>query len=122
LKHHAITSPVFELIETFEFDMTLGDDFWPTRVELYRADESPNLYRCRVWQAESYRVQSTFPQKNGLPAHKPSDEVVLVEYSSYLRCDWDPSSFEASSPQAARQLIEEALLAFLNHSTGMPAA
>ena len=121
MKHGAITSPIFELIETFEFDMTLGDDCWPTRVELYRAAENPTLYRCRVWQAESYRLQSTFPQEGGSPAHAPSDEVVLVEYSSYLRSDWDPSSFEASSPGAARKLVEEALMAFLNHATRAPA-
>ena len=122
VKHGAITSPIFELIETFEFDMTLADDCWPTRIELYRATESPNLYRCRVWQAESYRIQSTFPQAAGAPAHEPSDEVVLVEYSSYLRCDWNPSSFEASSPSAARELVEKALLAFLDHATGEPSA
>ncbi len=65
MKHRAMTSAVFELIQTFEFDMTLGDDSWPTRVELYQATTQPNLFRCRVWQAEFYRMQSTFPQNGG---------------------------------------------------------
>jgi len=119
LKHRAITSPVFELVATFEFDMTLGEDAsWPTRVELYQAAQEPNLFRCRVWQSELYRIQSTFPQIADVPAHEPSDELVLVDYSHYLRSSWDPWAFEADSPEAARRLVEQALLAFLDHATG----
>jgi hypothetical protein len=65
-------------------------------------------------------MQSTFPQRDGVPLHEPSDELVLVEYSSYLRRELDPSSFEADSPKEARELVERALLAFLDHSTGAP--
>ena len=119
-RHDAVTSPIFELIETFEFDMSLGDNSWPTRVELYRARKNEKLFRCRVWQAEHYRIQSVFPQRNGSPEHEPSDEMILVEYSSYLRCNWNPEGFEADSPEGARQLVENALLAFLDHSTGRP--
>ena len=93
MKHRAMTSAVFELIQTFEFDMTLGDDSWPTRVELYQATTQPNLFRCRVWQAEFYRMQSTFPQNGGFPAHAPSDELVLVDRSGHLRCTWDTTGF-----------------------------
>jgi hypothetical protein len=39
VKHRAMTSAVFELIQTFEFDMTLGDESWPTRVELHQATQ-----------------------------------------------------------------------------------
>jgi hypothetical protein len=121
-EHHAIKSPVFELIRVFEFDMDLGEDsFYPTRVELYRAGKPDDLYRCRVWQVEHYRIQSTFPQaEDGTHLHEPSDEEILVEYSAYLRCDWDPAGFRASSPEAARQMVEEALLAFLDHTTVRP--
>lgn len=121
MEHRAITSAVFEIVDTFEFDMSLGDDSWPTRVEIYQAAGNPHWFRCRVWQSESYRIQSTFPQAGGLPEHAPSDEVVLVDYSNYLRCDWEPSGFEASSPKEARQMVEAAILAFLDHSTGEPA-
>jgi len=63
VKHRAMTSAVFELIQTFEFDR-----------------------------------------------------------SGHLRCNWDTDVFEATSPNAARQLVEEALLAFLEHSAGEPIA
>jgi hypothetical protein len=120
MKHQAITSAVFTLIETFEFDVTLGDSSWPTRIELFRAIETPDLYRCHVWQVEHYRLQSTFPQKGGSPAFAPADEEILVEYSLYLKGDWDPAGFEASSPEDARRMVEDALLAFLDHATDTP--
>ena len=55
IKHPAITSPVFKLIRTLEFDLTRGDEMWPTRVELYQSLEKPKVFRCRLWQAENYR-------------------------------------------------------------------
>ncbi len=123
LQHPAVTSTVFELIQTFEFDMTLGEAFWPTRVELYRSESIPNLYRCRVWQCEHFRIQSTFSQKSADgPAHGSSDELILVDYSHYLTCDWNPAAFKASSPIEARELVEHALLAFLEHSSDVSSA
>jgi len=47
---------------------------------------------------------------------------VLVDRTGHLRCNWDANGFEATSPNAARQLVEEALLAFLEHSAGEPIA
>ncbi len=118
MEHRAITGAVFELVETFELDVCLVEESWPTRVEIYQAADRPDLFRCRVWQSESYRIQSTFPQSGGTPAHEPSDEVVLVDASHHLRCDWDPSAFEAGSAKHARRMVEDALLAFLDHATG----
>ena len=115
MKHPAITSTAFRLVETFELDVTLGDDSFPLRVELFGAADRSDLFRCRVWRGEHHRIQPTFPQRGGRPAHEPSDELILVDCTGDLRSAWDPAGFEADSPDAARRLIEEALSAFLDH-------
>ena len=119
LRHQAIRGPVFRLLEGFELDVALGDDEqFTVRIELLRSEADPELYRCRVWRSEHFRIQPTFPQDAGAPAHTPCDESLLVEDPSLLRASWDPDRFRAESPEQALARIQEALLAFLEHATG----
>ena len=91
---------VAELIRTFEFDITVGKQGFPTRVELYRSIEDGSVFPCRLWQEEFYTIQSRFPSdsKTNEPLHGPSDELILVG-SDDMRCDWNPDSFTANSPE-----------------------
>lgn len=82
----ATTSRTFESIRTLEVD-GCGDDSVTVRVELLRRVGDAGLYRCRVWRLESYRIQPTFPQTAGAPAHLPSDEEVLVSWTHALPAD-----------------------------------
>lgn len=45
------------------------------RLEVLRDGEG---FVGRVWRTEFFRLQPTFPQNAGAPAHEPSDEQVLV--------------------------------------------
>ena len=101
LNHSAITSPVFELVKTVQVDLSLLDETWPTRIEIFRDTERSDFFRCHVWQLERFRIQSTFPQERGKPAHHHSDHLLMV--------DWDGphiglyEDFVAASVDAALQ-------------------
>jgi len=116
-RHHTVPGPIFELIKTLEFEAEL-DESNPVRVELFRAIDPPNTYRARVWEIEHYRIQSTFPQDgNSQPAHDPSDEQILIEYSPMtVKGDWD--SFAAESDEEALGKFLKAYEAFLDHVAG----
>jgi len=80
IHHPAITSLVFELVKTVEVDLSLSDETWPTRIEVFRDTERVDFFRCHVWQLEPFRIQFTFPQEQGQPAHSPSDHLLMVEW------------------------------------------
>ena|SRR2546426_1006954 len=96
----AITSDIYELVRTIEFDMEMGDKFLPTRVEVFRDTQRKRHFRCHMWELEYYHVESTFSRdpKSKLPS-APSDEPILVERT------WELSSkfldFEAANAEAA---------------------
>src|SRR4051812_23940581 len=96
----AITSDVYELVKTIEFDMEVGEKFLPTRVEVFRDTQRKRHFRCHMWELEYYHVESTFSRdrRGGKPS-APSDEPILVERT------WELSSkfldFEAANANAA---------------------
>ncbi len=115
LQHSAITSPVFELVKTVEVDLTLADEKWPTRIEIFRDTERRDFFRCHVWQLELFRLQSTFPQENGEPAHGPSDHLLMVEWNGpHIGLYED---FAAVSAEAALEKVLSDLGRFLEHTT-----
>ena len=120
ITHSAITSPIFELVKTVEVDLALGKETWPTRFEILRSIEQQDLFRCRVWQLEFFRLQSTFPQSDGQPAHEPSDHRVLVEWDGPHVGLYD--DFLAADIEAALKKVIEDFRAFLEHTTLEPAA
>src|SRR5437870_10059937 len=95
-----VTSDIYELVKTIEFDLEVGDKFLPTRVEVFRDTQRKRHFRCHMWELEYYHVESTFSRD---PRSKrqgtPSDEPILVERT------WEISSkfldFEAADAEAA---------------------
>jgi hypothetical protein len=72
----------FQLIRTVEIEVALPGDTMLLRLETFRSNGSRTLFRTRLWRLEFYRIQPTFPQRTGKPAHRPSDEVLLKECES----------------------------------------
>jgi hypothetical protein len=107
---------LFDLVRTSEFDLGLGEESFRVRLELDRSRSSRRTFRASVRRAELYRIQSTFPLKDGRPAHEPSDEMVLVDWSGILRRFCEP--FSAPSVAAAERLVLGEVDAWLSHSRG----
>jgi hypothetical protein len=120
LQHSCITSPVFELVKVIELDLTFGDDFMPHRIEILRDTSNSNFFRCRIWEFENFNLIPTFPcDDNGKPLHISTDIVPVERSISYrIRNKLDYTGFEASSTEAALQLIIEDLKLFLAETTG----
>ncbi len=118
--HSAITGPVFELVKTVELDLALCDEIWPTRFEILRDTERQDFFRCRVWQLETFRIQSTFPQSGDGPSHQPSDHRILVEWEG--RNVGGYKDFMAASAEAALRIVIEDFREFLEHTTQEKAA
>src|SRR5439155_4159366 len=93
------------------------DDSFAIRVELLQDKTRTQTFRAKIWRNELYRIQSTFPQKSstGQPEHQPSDEVILVDWSTYVRGDY--SVFKAASSAAALNMVLKAIRATLDHAT-----
>ena len=105
------------LVKTVEFDVVLGDDSFALRIELFRDQTRKGTYRAHIWRNEHYRIQSTFPQapSTGKAQHRPSDEVIQVDWSIYVRGDY--SAFNAASSTAALDIVLKAVRAALDHIT-----
>ncbi len=113
IQHPAVTSDVFKLIDTFEFDLVVGDRFFPTRVELFRDSVRKGHFRCRMWERDLYHMQMTLSQDGQRRARRSeSDEEILVERT------WELSSrfedFEATSPAGALKLFLDSLGKYLD--------
>ncbi len=111
-------SHLYALVKTVEFDVVLGDDSFALRVELFQDKARKRTFRANIWRNEFYRIQSTFPQKSstGQSEHHPSDEVILIDWSTNVRGDY--SVFKAASSTAALNMVLKAIRAALDHATG----
>ena len=78
------------LVATYEFEAgfppgTDGEyDDLLLRLELWQFTNNRTKYAVRLWRLEYFRVQSTFPQKKGVPIDSPSDELICVEKPGFL--------------------------------------
>ena len=109
---------VYALVKTVEFDVDLDDDSFALRVELFQDKTRRRTFRAKIWRNEFYRIQSTFPQQpsTGQPEHQPSDEVILIDWSTNVRGNY--SVFKAASSAAALNMVLKAIRAALDHITG----
>lgn len=112
IKHPAVTSDVFKLVTTLEFDLQLRGQFMPTRVELFQNTERKRHFRCHLWELEYYHIQGTFSAGRKANARRPaSDEPIFVERT------WELSSkfhdFTAPNAQAAMKKFLDILAKYL---------
>lgn len=119
IKHPAIQSPVFELSKTIEFDLHVRDECWPIRIEVFLNTETAGRFRCCVWQAEYFRIQSTFPSGERGPEHPPSDELIWVRFAGPKMREYN--DIKAQSADAALSIVLKDFGAFLEHTTLKPA-
>jgi hypothetical protein len=107
---------LYDLVRVSEFALGVGEESFRVRLELARSRSSRRTFRASVRRAELYRIQSAFPLKDGRPAHEPSDEIVLVDWSGILRRFREP--FSAPSVAEAERLVLDEVDAWLCHSRG----
>ncbi|MBI5773952.1 MAG: hypothetical protein HZA89_09460 [Verrucomicrobia bacterium] len=116
IKHPAVTSAVFKLVTTLEFDMEVGGHFLPTRVELFQDTERKRRFRCRMWERELYHLHLALETDGKTKRRKETDEDLMVERT------WEISSqfedFEAANPKAALKLFLDSLTLYLKRVAG----
>jgi len=106
------------LVDTVELSVPFEDDELLLRIELFESLAHARHYCARIWRLEHYRIQSTFPQvAGGLPAHQPSDELILKEFEGFESPLEEPVQF--ASCLAARDYVLEQLAQWLTLHLGM---
>jgi hypothetical protein len=115
IKHPAVRSSVFKLVSLLEFDLEVGGNYFPARVELFRDTERPRHWRCRLWERELCHV--TFTLRRGSKSGKriESDEEVLIERTWVLSDHFE--DFEAANASAAMKRFIDALKEYLKRVT-----
>lgn len=68
------------LVQVLELSLPTTDEELVLRIEFFQNLVESDLFSVRMWRLEHYRLQSTFPQRDGVPDHCPSDEVILKEF------------------------------------------
>lgn len=118
--HPAITSPVFELIKTVEFDLTLGEEILSIRFELFQGTERKDHFRCHMWELEFFRLTPTFPMDDKGQPQDVSDDIGMAERSTKLSKSYD--DFIAPDPDTALHMVLEDFKLRLEHWTGKKTA
>lgn len=110
--HSSVTSPIFRLVETFNFDIKLGDATDSLKIELYQDTANQKQFRCRIWQPEIVNLKVT-----------EANEV--IEAMKLILTSWDTnlhknefSCFMAENQKEAIQKVTDAIKDFLVHVTG----
>ena len=63
IAHSAVVSPIYEISKLFEFDLRLGDESWPIRIEVLRNTQATDRFRCRIWQGEFFQNSIDFSER-----------------------------------------------------------
>jgi len=113
IQHPFVTSDVFRLISTIEFDLEIKGHLLPTRLELFQDTERENVYRCRMWERDLFRLKPTpyVDEATGKKVEEEEDEELLIERTWELSDEFE--SFEAASAEAAVTRVLDALKAHL---------
>ncbi|MFY1830370.1 hypothetical protein ACN47A_30940 [Myxococcus fulvus] len=100
-----------EVVRTLDLEpMVVGGEELRLRIEICRALPSARKYFSRLWRIEHYRIQSTFPQQKGRPAHDPSDQEILM-----LERDLPLGTFTARTANTVLQRLLAELRLLLDH-------
>lgn len=108
--HPNVTSPIFELVRTIEFDITLGEDVFPLRLEVLSDTEDRNRFRCRIAEHESYDVQPTFTmdKQSSAPLHGSCSVLLLVGDNAPFLLGPEFDDFNATdTDDATRKAVAE---------------
>ncbi|MBI4664486.1 MAG: hypothetical protein HY735_37310 [Verrucomicrobia bacterium] len=113
IQHPAVTSDVFKLVTTLEFDLVVRNQFLPTRIELFQDTTRPRHFRCRMWERDLYHMQrSLSPDGERKSRRAEADEEILVERTWELSSKFD--DFVAPDATKALQLFLDKLKNYLN--------
>jgi len=116
IEHPSVAGRAYELKQTLEFDVTLGEEDIPIRIELFESVESDGHFRALFWERELIRLTPTFPQDDsGGPEHT-CDDTLLLERSSILERTYN--DFQADSVSDAVRTVLEDYLTRLEKMTG----
>ncbi|WP_426733873.1 hypothetical protein [Myxococcus faecalis] len=100
-----------EVVRTLDLEpMVVGGEELRLRIEICRALPSARKYFSRLWRIEHYRIQSTFPQQEGRPAHDPSDQEILM-----LERDLPLGTFTGRTANTVLQRLLAELRLLLDH-------
>lgn len=100
------------LVEVLQLTVPLRDEELTLRIEIFESLSAARHYSAQVWRLEYYRLQPTFPQQKGEPAHVPGDEVILKEFEGFESPLPVPAEFVDAL--GARSFVLEALADWLN--------
>lgn len=95
--------PLFEVIRTVdmaEIHPEIDVPSYRFRIELLK-QLGHKRYHARVYRKETFRVQPTFPQKDGKPQYEPSDEEIFIEDTL--------ERWEEISGRTAKDVLEKVL-------------
>lgn len=95
------------LVQVLELSLPTTDEELVLRIEFFQNLVDRELFSARIWRLEHYRLQSTFPQRDGVPHHCPSDEVILKEFEGFESPLSQPTRFV--DVVAARAFVLEKL-------------
>jgi hypothetical protein len=109
IQHPCVTSDVFKLISTIEFDLEINGHLLPTRLELFQDTERENVFRARMWERDLFRLRPTphTDEATGEVIDGEEDEELLIERTWELSDEFE--SFEADSAEAAIGRVLDAL-------------
>lgn len=89
----------------------IGNERLSFRVECFGPPSGSGTYRILVWRLECFRLQSSFPQEDELPAHPPSDHTIMVRDDEMIAIDED---VEASCVSEALGYAIDAIKSFVS--------
>jgi hypothetical protein len=117
IKHSAVKSSIYELVKVVEVDLQFGEDFCPTRIEIFKDTERPDHFRCRAWEMEFFRLTPTFPQGNNSEPLHISDDILAVQ-RDLPHTEIDHDDFVASNAEEALKFFIQGLTKYVEHTTG----
>src|SRR6187431_1124642 len=59
------------LVQVLELSLPTADEELVLRIEFFQNLAESDLFSVRIWRLEHYRLQSTFPQHDGVPSDCP---------------------------------------------------
>ncbi len=116
ISHPYVTSAVFKLVTTLEFDLCVGEHFLPTRIEVFQDTESDNHFRCRMWERDLFHLKPTALVGRERSSGEEFDEELLVERTWEISKRYE--DFEAPDAETAVNSFVKSLETYLKNLSG----